>query len=118
MKSDGSSKRAYTYVSDAVSGIFYILLKGDEMAYNIADSDSIISIRHLADAFIASRPEKDLHLVIDIDQNNSGMYNPAKFIGLDDSKIKALGWTPRISVAEGTSRMVSHYEITQVKGSN
>ena len=113
MKSDGSSRRAYTYVSDAVAGIFYILFKGTDMAYNVADSSSIISIRQLAEAVIASRPEKELELVIDIDKSSTGMYNPAKFIGLDDSKIKALGWTPKVHISEGTCRMVRHYEITE-----
>ena len=112
MKSDGSSRRAYTYVGDAVSGIFYILLKGTEAACNVADSDNVISIRQLAEAFIASRPEKGLELVIDIDRNTAGMYNPAKFIGLDNSKLKALGWIPKVSVAEGTSRMISYFEET------
>lgn len=115
MKSDGSSQRAYTYVSDAVSGMFYILFKGTEMAYNVADSSNIISIRQLAEAFIASRPDKGLRLVIDIDRNTAGLFNPARFIGLDDSKIKALGWTPKVGIDEGTIRMVSHYEITQDK---
>lgn len=113
MKSDGSSKRAYTYVADAVAGIFYCLLKGDEMAYNIADSDNIISIRQLAEAFIASRPKKNLKLIIDIDKNSAKMYNPAKFIGLNNDKIKSLGWKPRVSIAEGTKRMISNYEITE-----
>ena len=113
MKSDGSSQRAYTYVSDAVSGMFYALLKGDATAYNIADSDSVISIRQLAEAFIASRPEKGLRLVIDIPSDQKGLYNPAGFIGLDNSRIRALGWTPKIDVAEGTKRMISHFEITE-----
>ena len=112
MKSDGSSQRAYTYVSDAVAGMFYVLLKGNEQAYNVADSNNIISIRQLAEAFIASSPEKHLKLVIDIPEDTAGMYNPAKFIGLDDSKIKALGWTPKVDISEGTRRMIKSMEQT------
>ena len=110
MKSDGSSQRAYTYVSDAVSGIFYILFKGNDMAYNVADSGNVISIRQLAEAFIASRPDKQLKLVKKIDNKNAGMFNPAKFIGLDNSKLTALGWKPCIGIEEGTRRMITYLE--------
>lgn len=111
LNSDGSSKRAYTYVADAVSGVFYILLKGKEMAYNVADSSSIISIRELAEHFIAARPEKNLKLTFNIPETSSGMYNPAKFIGLDGSKLEQLGWTAKTDVAEGCSRMLSDFEL-------
>ena len=110
MNSDGSAIRAYTYVSDAVSGLFYVLLKGEDMAYNIANSHSIITIRQLAEAFINARPEKNLKLQINIPENNSNVYNPAKYIALDDAKLKGLGWTSRIDVKTGIDRMLSYYE--------
>lgn len=113
MNSDGSSQRAYTYVADAVAGVFYVFLKGEDMAYNVADSKNIISIRQLAEAFIASRPEKHLKLTIDIPEKSSGMYNPAKFIGLDGSKLEALGWRPVTGIAEGCDKMLSNYEFTE-----
>lgn len=115
MKSSGSAQRAYTYVSDAVSGMFYALLKGEDMAYNIADSDNVISIRQLAEAFLASHPEKGLKLIIEAEKDTAGKYNPAKFIGLDNSKIHALGWTPKVSVTEGTKRMVDSFKTDESK---
>ena len=112
LNSDGSSKRAYTYVADAVSGVFYILLKGHEMAYNVADSSNIISIKELAEAFIAARPEKHLQLTFNIPDKDLGIYNPAKFIGLDGSRLEALGWIPKTDIAHGCDKMLANYEFT------
>ena len=112
MNSDGSSVRAYTYVADACAGVFYALLKGDGIAYNIADNNSIISIRELAEAFVASRPEKGLKVVIKAQTDGSRSYNKVKFIGLDGSRLEALGWKPEVQVKEGTARMISHFEET------
>ncbi len=112
MNSDGSSVRAYTYVADACAGVFYALLKGDEIAYNVADNNSIISIRELAEAFVSTRPEKGLKVVIKTQTDGSRSYNKVKFIGLDGSRLEALGWKPQIQVKEGTRRMISHYEET------
>ena len=112
MHSDGSSQRAYTYVADAVSAMFYALLKGSNMAYNIADSDNITSIRQLAEAFVSARPNKNLKLIIDVDEESANNYNPAKFIGLDNSKISSLGWTPKTRLSDGVDKMLRHYEET------
>ena len=113
LKSDGSSQRAYTYVADAVAGMFYVLLKGDDMAYNVADSRHIISIRQLAESFVAARPEKGRQLRFDIPEGQSGMYNPAAFIGLSGEKLEGLGWKPVNDILTGCSKMLSHYEYTE-----
>ena len=112
MNSDGSSVRAYTYVADACAGVFYALLKGSDIAYNVADNSSVISIRELAEAFVAARPEKGLKVVIKARDDGSRSYNKVKFIGLDGSRLEALGWKPEVQVKDGVSRMLSHYEET------
>ena len=50
MKSTGEQFRSWCYVVDCVSALLYILLKGESgEAYNIADANSNISIRELAE---------------------------------------------------------------------
>ena len=110
MNSDGSSVRAYTYVADAVAGVFFALLKGEEIAYNIADSDGIVSIKELAEAFVGSRPEKKLEVKCKIVNDTGRSYSPVKFTGLDSSRLKDLGWEAHVHVKEGCSRMISYYE--------
>ncbi|MGI6211511.1 MAG: NAD-dependent epimerase/dehydratase family protein [Anaerovoracaceae bacterium] len=110
LNSDGSSVRAYTYVADAVSGMFYLLLNSDETACNVADSGGIVSIRELAEAFIAARPEKNLHLHVKASDKKTGMYNPASFIALDDSKLKSLGWSAAVDLRTGIDRTLSYHE--------
>ena len=39
MKSEGLPVRTYTYIADAIAGMFLILLNGTEMAYNIGDEE-------------------------------------------------------------------------------
>ena len=58
LKSKGEQYYSYTYVADAVSGLLFILLKGENgKAYNIADEKSDIKLKDLASiiAKIASK---------------------------------------------------------------
>lgn len=110
MNSDGSAIRSYTYVSDAVAGLFYALLKGEEMAYNIADTNTTVSIRQLAEAFVMARPEKNLMVECNIVKQDKTIYNPNKFIGLDNQKLTDLGWRATIKLNDGVDRMLSFYE--------
>lgn len=109
LNSDGSALRTYTYVADAVAGMFYALLLGTETAYNIADRDGLISIRDLATAFTEARPH--LGLGVKFAQGVDGSaYNPVAGLGLDDSRLRGLGWSPQVGLREGLDRTLAWHE--------
>lgn len=106
LKSDGSSIRTYTYISDAVSAMFKILLKSKDIVYNVSDERNEVSIRELAETMTKILPEKKLKIVFDIeDENIDAGYAPFKYGLLSSEKIrKELDWNAKYSVFEGFKR--------------
>lgn len=107
LKSDGSTKRTYTYISDAVSGIFYVILKGTENVYNVADKNAVISIKELAELTIKSNTETKSKLVFQIQEQKEWTNVPPKIMNCD--KLEKLGWTPKITVENGIKRMMNSF---------
>ncbi len=111
MKSEGKPIRTYTYISDAVSALFYILLNSDETVYNISSPDSTVSIKQLAEAVAGAYPERSLKVVMDIPEE-SGNSGTAPFtLGiLNSDKLRNLGWKPAYSLDEGIKRTLQYFE--------
>lgn len=116
LKSEGLPIRTYTYISDAVAGIFFILLNGQERAYNIGDEHAKISIRGLAELLVHITPERKLSLKFDIPEE--GLKGTAPFtLGiLDSSRLRGLGWKPRYTIEEGFRRVIDYLEIEKKEG--
>jgi nucleoside-diphosphate-sugar epimerase len=111
LNSDGAAMRTYTYVADAVSGMFTALLVGTDRAYNVADPEGMVSIRELAQKFAAARPEKGLRRIFaNPDHADDRAYNTAAFLGLDSSALEALGWRAEVGLTSGIDRMLRSYE--------
>ncbi|MDY4493040.1 NAD-dependent epimerase/dehydratase family protein [Schaalia hyovaginalis] len=102
---DGTAVRTYTYVTDAVAGLLTADLLGEAPIYNIADPQGAVTIRELADAFVAARPELDLRVRFAKGAPPKGV-NVQRRLGLDPSRLLDLGWTPRVPLHEGVRRMV------------
>jgi UDP-glucuronate decarboxylase len=109
LNSDGSATRTYTYVADAMAGFFYALLLGQDVVYNIADPDGLVSIRQLAEVFAAARPDAGIGVTVKV-ADTTGMYSAAKAQGLSSARLRELGWRPSVSLAEGVSRMLASHE--------
>ena len=100
LKSKGQQRYSYCYIADAVSGLFKILLDGqDGEAYNISDDDEGLTLGEYAE-YIASLA--NLKVCYEIENNES--VSKATFALLDTQKIKNIGWIPQYSVKDGLKR--------------
>lgn len=105
LKSAGTQFYSYTYVADAVSGLLYVLLKGENgEAYNIADKRSDILLKDLA-AVIADIA--GTRVVFETpDAVEAAGYSTATKARLDGSKLKGLGWKARYDIKSGMERNI------------
>ena len=111
LTSDGSARRAFCYLADAVAGFFHTLLKGEPgRAYNVANPACDFSIRELAEILVTLFPEKKLKVILS-DATPQPGYLPSRVAHClpDISQIKSLGWRPSISVPVGFRRTVQSY---------
>ena len=105
LKSSGTQYYSYTYMADAVSGLFYVLLKGKcGEAYNIADVASDITLRDLAE-HIANAVGKEVVFKMPDYIEESG-YSKATKARLDSSKLRKLGWIANYGIKEDAIRTI------------
>lgn len=107
LKSKGSQKRTYTYVIDAVSGIFKVLFEGKiGEIYNISNEKSIASIADVAKVCAEIAGTK---VIIELpDEVESKGFSRSKDCILDNSKLKALGWNAKYSLKEGLLETIEY----------
>ena len=112
LKSAGTQYYSYTYMADAVSGLLYALLCGENgEAYNIADEQSDIMLKDLA-AIIAGIKGKQVVFEIP-DAVEAAGYSKATKARLDGEKLKKLGWMPQYTIETGMKRTIDILEFLE-----
>lgn len=119
MKSDGSAKRSFCYIADALAGFFLVLLCGEEgEAYNVCNTDEFCSIAELAEGLAGLYPELSLK-VIRKGRGQDDVYVENSLAGdipPDNSKLRQLGWETKYDIRAGFRRVVEG--IRQMGGSD
>ncbi|MBB3255881.1 dTDP-glucose 4,6-dehydratase [Paraburkholderia bannensis] len=113
MNSDGSARRAFCYVSDAILGLFTVLLQGaPAQPYNVANPAAELSVMELAELLAGLYPLKNLRVERRAPANQSG-YLLSSFNRLvpDVSRLEALGWRAHTTPDAGFRRMIEAYQI-------
>jgi len=111
LKSDGSARRAFCYLADAVAGFFAVLLRGAAgQAYNIGNESGETSISDLAERLAGLFPDKGLRVVRQEPSLPKGYLRSAISRSCPDtSKARALGWNPVTGIDEGFRRTVQSF---------
>ena len=112
MFSDGSAKRPFCYIADAVAAYFLLLLKGkDGEAYNVCNTRAFISILELANILVSFRRDLKLKVIRKvrlkgdkyIDNHNNLANRPI------EDKLNLLGWECNYRVEEGFYRVWQYF---------
>lgn len=109
MNSDGSAVRAFLYITDAVAALLRILVAGRAgEAYNVANEAQPVTVRELAEevALAAGRGSR----VVCRPAADRSAYVAWRRVGLDTSKLEALGWMPNVSLSIGIQRTLNSIE--------
>lgn len=110
MKSDGSTRRSFCYISDATRGFLSVLLHGEDgEAFNVGSDSGEISVGELADLLVGLYPERKLKVIRATHDESS--YLPSKVQRCNPSiaKISALNWAPKVPLISGFRRTVESY---------
>lgn len=113
LKSKGDTIRNYCYVSDVVSALFFIMLKGEiGQAYNISNMNTDISIKEMAELIIEQNPTSSSKLIFDIQKDISKLgYNEMLIKRLNSEKLLQLGWKPNVNMQEMLRRLVQYMQV-------
>lgn len=100
LKSEGTQKYSYTFVTDALAGILHAMLLGESgEAYNIANAESDITLKELAELLAHIGGTR---VVFELpDEAERKGYSTATKAMLDASKLMALGWEPHVDMQAG-----------------
>lgn len=107
LKTEGKTRRPIVYISDAVSGIFTILLKGQSgESYTVANKKTIATIRETAEMIASNIARDKIKVVFDIDVPKEYAPNLHLNLNLNTDKLESLGWKAKVDLEESYRRMI------------
>lgn len=106
----GDTKRSYLYVSDAINAILLTMLSGKtNEIYNVANENSYCSILEMAKLVATKNKNIKVECIIEDNIEKYG-YVPTLSMNLDTTKIKTLGWKPKVELDEMYDRLIKYME--------
>jgi len=109
LKTKGETKRNYIYTGDAVNAILTVLLHGTAgEAYNAANEETYCSVYDMAYMVAEKFGNGKTKVVIREEDISKFGYAPTLKMNLSAEKLKALGWSAEVGLAQSFERMIEY----------
>ena len=110
LHTEGKSITNYVYLTDAIVGIFIILLKGKAgQAYNICNDKETKSVREIAEMVCHDVAADSIK--VRIERNDNMGYAPDVAMYMDSRKLRNLGWDSEIKMADGYRKLINYLKM-------
>ncbi len=111
LHTQGNTLRTYCYLTDAISAIFCLMLRGKAgQAYNVTNPETAVTIREMAQTVCDMTPGIRVRIEIPADIAAFG-YNPEMVIRLSSEKLQALGWKPAVGMEQMLRRLIESMKM-------
>lgn len=108
LKTEGKTRRPIVYISDAISGILTVLLKGKNgESYTVANRNTVATIRETAEMIAHTIAKDKIKVVFDIDVPKEYAPNLHLNLNLNTDKLESLGWEACIGLEDAYKRMIT-----------
>lgn len=110
MNSNGKATRSFCYISDIITALFTILLKGnDGQVYNASNGEENTIMDVVSDLITNFSSKYKIELLI----KNDNIFRPTRAC-LSGDKLKSLGWNYKYNLNQGLKRTVESYLNEQI----
>ena len=101
-----------------MSALFHLLCASGDLACNVADEAARVSMRELAEMVLRQAPLPHRFAADRGQRPDDGDGGSGESVFLDCSRLRALGWTPRVDLSEGIARTLRHHRTEAAHGSH
>ncbi|MCI8640128.1 MAG: NAD-dependent epimerase/dehydratase family protein [Coprococcus sp.] len=115
LKGDGTPRRTFLYITDAVTGMLTVLLEGQSgEAYNLCAEECEASVLELAQIMVSHVKDREVKISYDMEtrKKDPAVTQVVSVVCGCADKISSLGWKPEVSLNEACKRMMAYYRVT------